>query len=497
MKFLEALSFVKKYSHAIFLNRILPPYIRSILIVCSSLLFLILSIFLLLLLLEPRYGFLSPEYHALLLSLSLYEHTAILLASIAWLVYSITYSLHTYSRYFLLRSIERVFGSNTKRFLVSYEAANALGIANNEDLVEGLLATPESDFILSRLRVSSEEVKQYGAHTDIEMNQYIPLYNKTVTLGSLWKMVYEHNDELQKALLAKKIQKETYDDTCDWLDRILENDKRTSAWWWRENLSRTRGVLKSLSYGGTYFISKYARELAFYGRGEEVGKIILHKNAVIQLEEALSKNREANAVVVGSKGTGRHALVRILSTMIEEGDCYSEIEYKRMFEFDNTVLGSLDAQDVIAVLERSFEEAVNARNIIFVINDIHTLSDMVERQGVDLFQVLERYINHPHVSLVCVSDQAFYEHEQHKALFDRDFEVIHIEDMNTKLLIPYIQDQALIIESLTGRFFPSHSISILAAALTKYFIEESPLIKVRDLMYKIATSSSSFWKLDS
>ncbi len=491
MKLNQAYLLAKKYANAVFLNRILSYSLRDTLIVISINFLLLLSLFLLAIKVAPRYISLTPEYQAVLTLLTPYTYLYYVVGIILVFIFIFVYSLHSYSRYFSLASLERVFASNENRFAVSYEAAEALLVSGELGFVQGLLAVPESNFILNRLLINKEEVIGYTKNFVIDMEWDIPEYNATVTLGSLWKLLYETSDEFKKELLSKKIQKDAFYETCDWLDRILEDEKRSSAWWWRENLSKVRGVAKELSYGATNMISKYARELVLYSHIDEVGKVLLHREAITQLEEALSKKHGANAVVVGSRGTGRHTIVKILSRMIDQGDCYVEIEHKRIFEFDNNYLGSLQSDDFVNALTLSFNEALIARNIIFVINDVHLVSEMAQKQGFDLFQILERYIAHQNISIVCISDQAFYQNERNKAIFDKDFEVIHIEDMSTRLLIPYIQDQAVIIEKQTGKFFPTHSISTLAAALGKYFVEESPLVKTNELMYKIATSSSN------
>ena len=364
-------------------------------------------------------------------------------------------------------------------------------VSEEGGLAKALLSVPESNFIINRLLITSSDVLQYGADIRIDSEAIIPYYEETVTIGSLWKLLYENSEPLRNALLGKKIQKEIYEDTCDWLDRSLEEEKRKSAWWWRENLSKLRGIGKMLSYGGTGFMSRYSRELILTRGVHDLGTMLLHKSAIMSLEEALSKNHGANAVIVGSKGTGRHAVVQALARMIDRGDCYVEIEHKRIFEFDNDVLGSLSGEDMIRVIDRCFVEAIIARNIIFVINDMSALHEMAEQQGVNLFQSIERYIQHPDVSIVCICGQSFYQHESHKSLFDKDFEIIHIEDMSRKLLIPFIQDSAVIVERSTGTFFPAYSLNAVALALNKYFAEESPLIKANDLLYKIASSGSS------
>ncbi len=486
MKFHEVVTFAKRYSGVILLSKLVPTFIRKALIPIAAVLGSISTILFLITELNVRYGFIPSKYEQPVIMLVPYEKFLLLFATLSIIIFIFLYALHSYYRYYVLASVERVFSSNDTRFSVSYEAGWALVESESKGFVLGLLSVSESNFILNRLLLS-EEMMMPLQGVVIAVDGIVPEYNKTVTLGSLWKLFYENSEAFQKMLLEQKVSRDIFETTCDWLDRLIEDEKRSSAWWWRENLSKTRGIAKSLSYGSASIISKYSRELVM--STGNLGKIQLHRSAIIKLEDALAKKHGANAVIVGGRGTGRHTVVSMLAKMIDQGDCYAEIEHKRIFEFDNNVLGALDQGELISVLGRCFEEAVMIRNIIFVFNDLPALYDMAQKEGVDIFQIIERYINNTDVSVVCICDQMFYQIESHKALFDRDFEVIHIEDMNTKLLIPYIQDNAMIVERKTGKFFPAYTLHTVAQSLTRYFVEDSPLVKADDLLYKIATST--------
>ncbi|MCF7844151.1 AAA family ATPase [Candidatus Gracilibacteria bacterium] len=489
MKFSELSKFVKKYSNVVYLNQIVVPHFREVIIKLSLTTFIVLFAIITITKLEYSYLYLNSEYKKILLEISSYNLIFVLITILMVLIYIFFYSLHTYSRYFILLSIRRVFGNNKNRLPVTYEAASALIDSQKNGFVKGLLSVPSSNFIIIRLLISLEDINEVS-NTVINKDQIVPEYDGTITLGSLWKLLYENSEELRKRLLARKIQKEIYFDTCDWLDRILENQKRNSAWWWRENLSKTRGIAKFLSYGRVGYISRYASDLSMERRLNDAGKVIIHKEAIEDLEEALSRGVGPNAVIVGNSGTGRHTIIKTLSQMIDQGNCYNEIEHKRVFEFDNNLLIRLTADQLVNVFEHCFEEAAIARNVIFVLDDFDKLYEIGKSHGLDIFQLLEGYISHRNISIVCICNHQFYQNEEHKSLFDKDFQVIHVEDMNSKLLIPFIQDHAVAIERLTGKFFTSHSINVIATSLNKYFAEESPLVEANDLMYKIATSVS-------
>jgi len=481
----------KKYASVILLNRIVPEWLRKVFIILGFMGWFSPSVLLGALAIYSRYPFIPDAYADVFKIIVPYAHLLLISVLITFPVFLFFYSLHTYSRYFVLGGVARVFGNHCKRSTVSYEAAKVLLAGKDGLIAESLMDAKASGFILTRLGVDQEEVLSVVASTSINQTVVLHDYNGVVTIGSLWKSLYDVSDPLKELLLSKKIQKETVFETCDWIDRITEIEKRKSAWWWRENLSKIRGIGKSLSYGDATIISKYAYELVMDRSIQDMDSIILHQNALTLLEEALSKSHGANAVLVGSKGSGRHAIVKILSRMINQGTSYSEIEHKRVFEFDSALLSSLDAQGFVTVLDRCFEEAVLDGNIIFVFNDMDTIFDIGQKLGVDVFRIIERYCIHSSVSVVCICDQAFYQHASHKSIFDAHFDVIHIEDVNIKLLVPYIQEYALHIEKTTGVVFGAYVIRSIAGALTKYFVEDSPLLKTSELMYKVATMHST------
>lgn len=490
MKFQEAHTIAKKYSSVIRVNTLVPQFFREIIINFSFVLFFIDAITLYYIQYGSHYVNIPEQYRYIVIGLTSYRNIFLLFLFIFFIIFILMYSLHVYSRYFMFKSIQRLFGSSKDRLLISYEVALVLVTSTKGTFVNRLLDVPESRFIVNRLLLTTSDIAKYDAHVMIDMDTEVLEYNSTVTLGSLWKLLYEHCEEFRNDLLSRKIQKDIFNDTCNWLDRILEDDKKNSAWWWRENLSKIRGIGKSLTYGEANFISKYARELGIYGPEEELGKIQLHKESIEQLENVLARSHKANAVIVGNRGVGRHSIVKIVAKMIEQGSCYSEIEHKRVFEFDMDLLLDLNANELNTVLNHCCEEAIISRNIIFVINDFPVLYDAGQKQGVDVFQILEKYLHHKDISLVCICDQSFYQNEKHKIIFDRDFEFVHVGDINTTLLIPYLQDYVMIIETLTGKFFPSHSINTIASVLAKYCIEDSPLVKAGDLLHTIADTYS-------
>ncbi len=222
MKFKEVLKLAKNYSNVLFLNRILPPFLREVIIVVSFGALVVVSLLLLVLEIELRYFVLIPEHRDILMYIVSYKNLIIIATGIFFSVHLIVHSLDMYSRYYTLMSIERVFVDNSKRLKVSYEVGCVLIRGEEDGFVNGLLSIPESSFILNRLQIDVTDISSFGGdEVVVTGDEVVPEYNETVTLGSLWKLLYENCETFSKGLLSKKIQKEIFYDTCDWLDRNL------------------------------------------------------------------------------------------------------------------------------------------------------------------------------------------------------------------------------------------------------------------------------------
>ena len=395
--------------------------------------------------------------------------------------------LQMFRSYYYLLAARRVF--EKADYDITYEAASVYKeeVAKLTDLV----LEEDSNFLLKRLQLDRGYIiKTFG---NIVLPEEInKLEDDVITIGFLWRYVYDKNEDFAHYLLTLSIKKETFYRVTFWMDRHIENKKIESAWWWRENLSRVGSLAKNLSYGFTGYISHYAYEMALDNKMSELGDVILHQKECNELEEILAKGYGSNAVIVGPHGSGRYTVTLALAKLIKEGYAYSEIKDKRMFllkpssfelindkvEFENSVINV-------------FNEALIARNIIFVIDDITKFVDISKNFGIDFWSLIDSYINHSSVSLVVLTDESTVAKGEYKKVFEKRFETIKMRDLNIDLLLPYLEDKAFALERLTGKLFTYSSLEVIAESLEVFFVEDSPLVKTNDFLESVITFSSS------
>lgn len=394
-------------------------------------------------------------------------------------------SFHTYH---YLRGVRRVF--EKKETDITYEVAEVF--SSPLPTLNALFLHKESAFLLNRLRLDKDYLSTTFGHLPLPTEVTSPLFESHLTLGSLWKAAYETHKELAEYLLSQSVKKQTLYRTAAWMDRLLEDRKKERAWWWRENLSKVRGLAKILSYGMTGYMSHYAKEMTLDPKLSELGDVILHQEECDQLEEILTKKQGSNAVIVGPDGSGRYTVTLALARAIERGYVYSEIEHKRMFLIHAS---SFELINEKVALENSiitiFNEAVVAGNIIFVIDDIVKLTELCKQFGVDFFSLVDPYIAHSATSLVVLTDGTTYSQDEYRHVFESSFEVIKMRDLNSDLLLPYLEDKAIAVERVTGKYFTYTALEMIAQSLPVFFVEDAPLAKANALLETIANTTSS------
>lgn len=384
---------------------------------------------------------------------------------------------------YYLKGVRRVFSQ--EQSTVTYEVAEVF--LTSGYFFENLARHKESKFLFERLMLTKESLIETFRTIDIpyEMTPYME--GQHVTLGSLFRALYLSDQAFASHLFTLGVQKDAFIGTTIWMDRLLETKKLRTAWWWRENLSKTRGFAKTLSYGMTQYMSRFADEMVYDNKMRELGSTILHQEEMNKLEEILSKNHGANAVIVGPRGSGRYTVALALARAINEGGVYSEIEFKRMFLLKAGAFELINSKEELEYSIISvFNEAVVARNIIFVIDDVVKLSELCHAVGCDFLSLIDPYISHTGVSVVILTDEAVRAKDSYRRVFDERFETIVMRDLSEQLFLPFLEDKALASERFSRRIFSYQALLSTARMLHAYFVEDAPLVKAGEVIRFLA-----------
>jgi len=207
--------------------------------------------------------------------------------------------------------------------LLSLEVGRIMYCAKQHggDITKGLFLSDIGKHILLRSGVGRED-QEYFLNTRTSRPSYgiqIPVSKQGIlfTLPDLAAMIFSKDTELKEFLFTRGIQVREFRGAAEWVWRENEESKRKERWWTRENLSKIPGIGKDWSYGGAYKLRRYGQEITGVQYEDAyIISLIKRERELDQLENILSRVREANALLVGEPGVGIMDLVRIFTRRV-------------------------------------------------------------------------------------------------------------------------------------------------------------------------------------
>lgn len=214
------------------------------------------------------------------------------------------------------------------------------------------------------------------------------------------------NPILKKYLIAANLKYQDFENLALWLESLEKDIERRKKFWSQENLVSKPTLGKEWAAGYTLNLDKYSTNWTEAVKQRRFGEIIGHQREIESIERILDRSEINNVLLVGDPGSGRNSIVKSLSRKIVFGKSIPSLNYKKVVELD---MASLIAQtegleETEKILDKIFEEAVMAGNIILVINDFHNYISHTAKPGViDISGVILNYLALPQFQIIALT----------------------------------------------------------------------------------------------
>lgn len=253
-------------------------------------------------------------------------------------------------------------------------------------------------------------------------------------------------------------------ETILWQERLLKTKGEKKKFWTRENLLRKRGIARDWVAGYTPFLDLYSSDTTDIVKSSSSPEIVLHGKEISQLEDALVKSGDNCAVLVGEPGVGRKTMVTNLANKILEEKSYTSLNFNRIVEMDMASLfsASESREELEINLQRVFDEATNAGNVILVIRELHnyigSYQDEQQVAKMDISGILSEYIALPTFRLIGITTPEGFNKslDQARETISRLVK-IEVPSANTKESLLVLEESVLQQEKRSGLLitFPS------------------------------------------
>ena len=256
------------------------------------------------------------------------------------------------------------------------------------------------------------------------------------------------NSNLKNIIIDRNIKISSVKKAASWAEREITDEILSRRWWGRKHLARLPGLGKNFAYGETYFLEKFAYDLA--PQAEALKEEIIGKDREMELiERALLKSAGANVLVVGAAGVGKHTLLLGLTRAISEGKIFPTLEHKRVFKFyaESIIASGKTKGDAEAIIIKLMNETVRAGNIILAIDNFPEFVESLANTGINALELLFPYLSNPAIHIIALADKTSARKilESNQA-FMKFFERIDLEESSPEYVIEILENEAVAIE---------------------------------------------------
>lgn len=403
--------------------------------------------------------------------------------------------MHMFEAYFASVFYFEYVGRNSypPNAFYTFSAGRILRRVENDNLLIGLLKSQGvGKKIIRRLGINESEsnlllLKQAEVkNPPIFKTDSIPL----VKVSTIVNFIYENHADFKSLLSRHGINQKDLEATVNWVIYDVENKEYLRQWWTKERLAKIPGVATDWSFGRTYFLNKYSRNLlddkevnsnaiTFSERERELG----------QIQSVLTRSSGANALIIGQPGQEKMEVIWNLCKKIKNGTAPLEIIKKTPLLFLTSPFTAITnkKEDFEEKINTIFSEALSAGNVILVIDNLPRLILHAKQFDLNLVEIIEPYLASAEDQIIALADTEYFHVliENNTALMSK-FEIIMTKPLLTEEIIKIISREALQVEKKYELYFTYPAILEIARSAEYYFPDGVSSDKANDLLTEIA-----------
>ncbi|MFA5830846.1 MAG: AAA family ATPase [Candidatus Paceibacterota bacterium] len=372
---------------------------------------------------------------------------------------------------------------------MSSEVASVFYYTQNGDIIKSFFNSILGYEILVRCGLLSNDIQIFleGRSNVLELTLEDMHDNSISDMEDFAVFLFKNYPDFSDFLFRSGVGEKDFLGAVKWAVKSDEDRRFKERWWSRDNLKKLGSLGRDFSFGNTYMINKYSREITIGGAAPSE-KELHWEDEVNQVENTLSKGKESNIMLVGDDGVGVLDIVYEFAYRIDSRGAPPSLLDQRVLLVDSNLLmatakekGILEQQ-----LIRLLNEAVKAGNIILAFDHFSSFVLGARSLGVDVIDIMNPYLLSPKIHIIIMSPTEEY----HRVLAPNGeiatrFEVIKVKQPENSKVITLLEDGALMLERKYGIFFTYPAIVEILRSAENYITEGVMPDKATDLLMEI------------
>jgi len=410
-----------------------------------------------------------------------------------WMVVYLLESFHRavyfHNRAFKIKKRKGQDGGDVP-YEMSSEVATVFYFTENGDIIKSLFNSPIGFQILVRCGFLSEEINEFlRSRENILQIDLEDMYKDSVfDMEDFALFVYKNYPDFADFLFKKGVGEKDFTGAVRWAVKVAEDESFKERWWSKDHLKKIGSLGKDFAFGHTYMLDRYAHDITIGGAAPSDKE--LHWEAEVkQMENALSKGKEANVMLIGEDGVGVMDIVYEFAYLVDAHEVPAILQDDRILIVDTNLIvaSTKEKGELEEKIIRLLNEAVKAGNIILVFDHFTSFVTGAKSLGSDVIDVMNPYLVSPQIHIIALSPTEEY----HRVLapngeMSSRFELIQVKQPEGSRIIGLLEDGALVLERRFGVYFTYASIIEIIKSAENYITEGIMPDKATDLLMEIA-----------
>lgn len=409
-----------------------------------------------------------------------------------WLEQVLIFSYHN-SYYF--RGLNSLIGLEDESITgATYDVAEAV-LKQQEDVAFAFCTSTMGSVALLRSGLTTEAIDTFlrSPRQKITAAMVTLPEDEIFSLIGLGKYLLIHDTEFQSLFKKAGITEEIFLGSLRWVVGSYHQEKRRIRWWSKDNLSQTTGIGREWSYGTAYLLEKFSRDIRTSAIFSTLStNTPFAEEKVHDIESALARNKASNILIVGEAGVGKVDLIMAVNRRMQLGQSLDAITNKQIIVLDTSRLFAVvhTKQELEQALLQMFDEALEAGNIIIVIENISAFIREAEEMGVLVPELIDPYLALPQLQIIATeTPSAYHTHLEPLGAFTRRFEEILIDTPDLSATTRILERIALQNETRYQTLFTYAGLRAITTAADRYITEGVMPDKAVELLISIATEA--------